>query len=270
MTSVSPPTVCAMVVTPSMAKDWLDHCNSNNRKVNPEHVRRLARDMSSGQWIPTHEGIAFDSDGIMLDGQHRLHAIVLSGMNIKLNVWRNVTRNSLMAIDCGKPRNICDIMRLSGKHDQLGHEQLAVLRAMLGGLSGPVKTMTVSEADSAFSNHADAIAFSIESLPRVKRVANAITRAVIARAYYSADHDRLRDFGQMLGTGVVPDRSAISIVLLRQFLTSSVGGSRIERTARYAKTQRSLMAFLRREPITRLLAANRELFPLPEEGDADS
>ena len=64
--------------------------------------------------------------------------------------------------------------------------------------------------------------------------------------------------------GGTQPREAIS-VLLRQFLAERAGASRNERLARYAKTQRALVAFLSDERITRLFAASHEHFPLPEE-----
>ena len=95
------PTVTRVLVTPAMAMDWLDNANTSNRKVSDAHVQRLARDMTSGEWKLTHEGIAFDPSGILLDGQHRLWAVVMSETSVEMHVWRNVTREALMAIDGG-------------------------------------------------------------------------------------------------------------------------------------------------------------------------
>jgi len=258
------PTVTRMTVSPSMALNWLDYANSNNRRISDAHVQRLARDMKQGEWVLTHEGIAFDPSGVLLDGQHRLWAIVIAEKSVEMHVWRGVTREALMAIDCGKPRNLGDILRLSGGHGQVGATELAVLRAMLGGFSGSV-TLTASEAAVAMAQHGKAIVFAIEALPRVKRITNATTRAVIARAYYSADHDQLRCFGRMLSAGIVPDAGAVGVVLLRQYLAENSGTSHRDRLVRYAKTERALVAFLGGEQIGRLYAASDEHFPLPEE-----
>ena len=258
------PTVTRVLVTPAMAMDWLDNANTSNRKVSDAHVQRLARDMTSGEWKLTHEGIAFDPSGILLDGQHRLWAVVMSETPVEMHVWRNVTREALMAIDCGKPRTLCDVLRLSGGHGDVGTTDMAVLRAMLGGLAGPV-ALTSSQAADALGKHAAAVKFAVEALPRVRAIACASTRAVIGRAYYSCDHDRLRDFARMLGTGVVPEGGSVAVVLLRQFLCEKAGHSRQAGHERYTKTQRALVAFLKGEPISRLYAATQEHFPLPEE-----
>lgn len=258
------PSVTRMTVTPNMAMNWLDNVNTNNRNVSDAHVQRLVRDMKQGKWVLTHEGIAFDSNGILLDGQHRLWAIAYADVPIEMHIWRDVTRDALMAIDCGKSRGLSDVLRLSGGHGKVHRSEIAVLRAMLGGFS-TAAPLSAAEASVALGMHGEAIAFSIEVLPAARRITTAITRAVIARAYYSADHEQLRDFGRMLSSGVVPDAGAISVVLLRQFLAERAGSSRNERLARYAKTQRALVAFLCGERINRLHAACHEHFPLPEE-----
>lgn len=46
-----------------------------NRPIRPTHVRDLLQAMLGGQWNKTHQGIAFDEDGVLLDGYHRMMAL---------------------------------------------------------------------------------------------------------------------------------------------------------------------------------------------------
>ncbi len=261
------PHVSRMTVTPTMAANWLENANINNRKIRETYARQLARDMAQGRWRLTHEAMAFDPHGVLLDGQHRLWGIVLADVPIEMHVWFNITSESLAVINGGKPRSLADQLRLSREHGQVTKNHTSVLNAMLGGMSGPSK-MTTLEASEALGRHGDAVSFALSVIPNGRYIANATTRAVIGRAYYSADHQRLRDFGQMLVSGVVPDASATGVILLRQYLYSNPGDSYAARRDRYAKTERALLAFLKDEPITRLMAAKQELFPLPEEAKA--
>ena len=57
-------------ITPSLAASWLDK-NEHNRPVNWNYVAQLARDMKTGRFTCTHQGIAFDTQGHLIDGQHR-------------------------------------------------------------------------------------------------------------------------------------------------------------------------------------------------------
>ena len=99
------PFIRRMTVDPAQAMLWLENTNTNNRNVSEKHVARLARDMADGKWMLTHAGIAFSSNGTLLDGQHRLWAVVESGASVEMHVWFNVDPKSMIAIDCGKIRS---------------------------------------------------------------------------------------------------------------------------------------------------------------------
>jgi hypothetical protein len=258
------PSVIRMTITPDKALNWLENANPNNRTLSDAHVNRLARDMKEGRWILTHEGIAFSPEGILLDGQHRLWAIVEADMPVEMHVWFNVDPAALMAIDSGKTRSLADILRISGTPGSVTTKELAVLRTMLGGLKVP-SSLSASEAAKALARHGCAIAFAVSVLPKARHLSDATTRGAVARAYYSADRAKLAEFGRMLVSGIVPNAGCTSVILLRQYLQSNTGGTWTERRERYAKTERALASYLRGESLTRLYAAPQEYFPLPEE-----
>lgn len=262
--NVVAPSVTRMTVTPEMALNWLEKVNTNNRPLSDAHVARLARDMKEGRWVLTHEGIAFGPDGVLLDGQHRLWAVVEAEVPVEMHVWFNVTQDALMAIDTGKTRSLADVLHLGGSFGRVTSREVAVLRAMLGGMSGPVP-LSPSEAAKALERHRCAIEFALSVLPDSRYISNAPTRAVVARAYYNADRRKLAEFGRMLTSGIVPDAGCSSVILLRQHLQANTGVSRAARRERYTKTQRALAAYLARQPITKLYAVTEEAFPLPHD-----
>ncbi|MES2634057.1 MAG: hypothetical protein V4669_13870 [Pseudomonadota bacterium] len=61
-------------LTPKIARELLKR-NTDNRDLRPSHVETLRTSFSRGEYVTTHQGIAFDIEGALLDGQHRLHAI---------------------------------------------------------------------------------------------------------------------------------------------------------------------------------------------------
>lgn len=63
-------------VTPRLAREWLN-ANTRNRPLRPVHVERLRASFERGEYVMTHQGIAFSTDGTVADGQHRLTAISL-------------------------------------------------------------------------------------------------------------------------------------------------------------------------------------------------
>lgn len=68
------------LVTPEIALTWLNEQNGLNRPMRTQLYEPLAQDMAEGRFQVTHQGIGFDVDGQMTDGQHRLQGIVNSGV----------------------------------------------------------------------------------------------------------------------------------------------------------------------------------------------
>lgn len=75
------PRLSFMQVTPEIAKRWLTR-NPRNRVARPATVARYARDMAAGKWHLDGSPIRFDATGTLLDGQHRLAAIIESEATI--------------------------------------------------------------------------------------------------------------------------------------------------------------------------------------------
>ncbi|MFJ3911963.1 hypothetical protein [Streptomyces vinaceus] len=76
-----------MRITPEMADLWLTHCNpSSNRVMSDTVYERYVKAMSDGAWRTTHQGLAFDGNGMLLDGQHRLMGIKISGATVEMLV----------------------------------------------------------------------------------------------------------------------------------------------------------------------------------------
>lgn len=99
-----------------MAAKWLELNNTSNRKIVKAHVERIARDMLAGRFRETHQGIAFGVDGSLLDGQHRLSAIVLANTPVYIWVWKGVSNEAWDVMDRGqRPRRVSDMPELRGR-----------------------------------------------------------------------------------------------------------------------------------------------------------
>jgi len=84
------------------------------RNLKPSVVARITHAIQSGQWRTTHQAIALDSDGRIVDGQHRLAAIVRAGVPVEVQLARDVPREAFDVIDTGSPRTPGDILRIAG------------------------------------------------------------------------------------------------------------------------------------------------------------
>lgn len=87
-------------------------------------MRAFAEAMKRGEWKTTHQGIAIDSNGVLVDGQHRLTAIVEADVPVKLTVFTEVSPDSFDVLDTGKRRNAADVLAIEGEKNTL---QLAAM-----------------------------------------------------------------------------------------------------------------------------------------------
>lgn len=101
-------------ITPDMAKKWLAVNHQNNRAVIISRVRQYADDMTAKRWRITHQGIAFDEQGRLVDGQHRLLAIVQANIPVNMYVATGLDEGSIFAIDGGRSRNLSNVLEITG------------------------------------------------------------------------------------------------------------------------------------------------------------
>ncbi len=257
-------------VTPDMAAKWLEG-NTHNRPLIQPHAERLARAMKAGHWQLTHQGIAFDTEGCLIDGQHRLWAIVESSVTVKMQVFFNVPAETRLTVDCGQKRSNRDILMIAGKIGTVSDKHLATLRAMLAGMASRSCPASATEETEPFQRHREAVQFAVEHFGHGphKGLTTAHVRAVIARAYYAADRQKLTHFCDVLRTGVPTSENDHVILALRDFLTQTrkAGMNDSARRLRYAKMEWALDAFLAGKQPKRLQSSTTELFPLPEEAE---
>jgi len=95
-------------VTPAHAEKWLE-MNTGNRRIRPSHVRHLAKQMEMGRWMLSPEPIVF-SPQRLLDGQHRLSAVLMSGCTIEASVALVQNEDVFRVLDQGVNRNNSDLM----------------------------------------------------------------------------------------------------------------------------------------------------------------
>jgi len=101
------------VINPEFAHKLLKY-NPKNRRLNVLHVRGLASQMEEGLFMPELGFISFDKKGQMIDGQHRLHAIIESQTSFKMRIITGLDSNVRNIIDTGLKRTLGDILRMDG------------------------------------------------------------------------------------------------------------------------------------------------------------
>jgi hypothetical protein len=250
-----------VLITPAMAKKCLDKNNLSNRNLSGSRVDAMVADMLSGNWHLTHQGIAFDDDGNLLDGQHRLAACVKSNVSFKSMVTRGMSKDACIAVDNTRPRSIVDHARQMGIPLTQSHAAIALVIE-----HGPEQQthLSTNQRLGLIEKYSDAIAFSI----RVSRAAvgfQSPCKAVIARAFYTQDHEKLSRFMDVYISVIAKDPSESAPIVLRKYLLGENNYGWKGRQAMYCKTETALDHFLQGNVISKLYGSEKELFPIPGE-----
>ena len=110
-------------ITPLQAKHILKHYNNSaanpNRKPSRVVVSKYASDMLNGDWKKTGQTLQFSSEGMLMDGQHRLLAVVETGIPQSFIMVYGLDKSAFDVIDNGKSRTYADVAGIKGYRDPI-------------------------------------------------------------------------------------------------------------------------------------------------------
>lgn len=172
-------------VTPDIAEEMLAR-NTANRRVRRAKVDKLARDMESGEFTENGASVCVAADGTLLDGQHRLMAIVQSGVGVWLLVVSNLAMASQDTMDDLAARTLADTF---GFHSIANaHTAAAVVRRALMWQNGAKfnaggKEPTKSEALEAWRTDST-LAIAVDAAVAAKSGQKLIPPSIAGLAYW--------------------------------------------------------------------------------------
>lgn len=103
-----------VTVTPQMASEWLAHPAARQRSVSRNFVAQYARAMTEGRWQePTIDPIALTPEGKLLNGQHRLLAVIKADRNVEMLIAFDVPEKIFDIIDTNRRRQAAQFVRTS-------------------------------------------------------------------------------------------------------------------------------------------------------------
>lgn len=111
------PTFTIEDITPAIAGQMLTNNMTNNRSLRRGIIAQYARDMAAGAWRLTGDPIRFTEAGGLIDGQHRLHAVIEADVNVTMTVARGIPAAAVVAIDAGARRHLADYLSFDGIED---------------------------------------------------------------------------------------------------------------------------------------------------------
>lgn len=217
----------ASTITPEVAERLLS-LNIDNRVVRSDAVARYADDMRNGRFLHTGATISIDTEGRILDGQHRLLACVESGVTIRSIIISGLEPEAFTATDKGTRRSMADTLKRMGYTNtaRMAAATVAVMQWDEGYRSGEVigggRRVSEQRLLTYLTEHDEELAAAAGSptvaaakvLPKVSDTARVITRRV--------DPEDSEVFFEALRTGVTEEPG---LILLREALRRDREGS---------------------------------------------
>lgn len=142
------------IINPETARNYLAANIYNNRRIQRDRVDAYAFDMAMGKWCNNGTTITFDNQGRLIDGQHRLMAVIKSGATIQALVVRGVDDDAFKTIDVGQPRTNQQILRIGGNQFADKKNYAAVASFFLRTING-IHKPTYSQVEAFCNSNGD-------------------------------------------------------------------------------------------------------------------
>ena len=216
------------LITPEIAKEMLQH-NKANRSLARGTVEAYKNDMLSGNWdSQTGTAISFDENGILRDGQHRLAAIVASGMPVMMWVCRGTKADAVY--DNNRPRRSRDFIAVMLPDIEPIYKKsipVAVIDILVRGKWDRGSKVTPRERANYINTHKKLLDgyFLNVSLGATRKVTITTVHTALFLAYQNGVKiEKINEFYEILQSGMSANPEAFPIIAYRNYLLAYNGG----------------------------------------------
>lgn len=180
--------------------------NVRNRTIGSSNLTKLITDLENGDYVFNGDSIVIATNGCVIDGQHRLTAVIQTGISIMVTIVTGVHPDAQSDIDNGKSRTLADHLEILGETNpnMLGGT-LTGIQAYEKGARGTTSALGITNSTGlAFlREHPEIRQISSEAATLAKKIPS-LTGKQIATAIWAFDNidtDDRRDFFYKLSTG---------------------------------------------------------------------
>lgn len=198
-------------LTPETATQLLEH-NQLNRPLRDRHVMRIASQIKEGKWKFNGDTIKIAKGGDILDGQHRLWAVIESKTPVDTIIIHDIERDAFATIDTIRSlRNASDVLALNGatRHRNTSAAAIKWLilwhRGVLPEYRAPQNRIENSDVETFYQENRG-IERAVERAMTVRRIGNP---GIISFLYYLTANRDLELAERMIF--VLNDPSGVSV-----------------------------------------------------------
>lgn len=255
-----------ITVTPAIANELLQS-NKRNRPIRPRRVSAIASDMIAGKWSETPQPIAFNKDGKLIDGQHRIAAVIKA--NIPIDMWACYGVDDNVVIDRGSPRSTGDSLYMRGiVDDKLAKAETVAIVRRYNAIANGSQFMTDDMIADFINDNADNLSKTIQythlrGCSTCRKTG--IQVAVLSALMNGVSEDVIRMFTYVANTGFMNNENQSAAIVLRNFVAENDvrGWSGANRLA--AVAQMAIRDFAEGTPRTAKYRDKRHVYIKPDE-----
>lgn len=188
-----------MPITPELAAQWLAE-SKFNRPIKPRVMTAYASTIIRDEWQPWPP-LERDVNGILINGHHRCHAIIIAQKTVNLYVVTGLEREVQKVMDTGTKRGLSALLRMYRKNMSHIVEKTAAVNMcayLLTGVNIPMSSLT--EYDHWYSIFKEGLDWAVNVLTPDKLTRASPTVGGLAFAY-KTDPTAIKEFGDLLVSG---------------------------------------------------------------------
>lgn len=195
----------AVHLTPAAAKKLLER-NIHNRKISEKVVQKYTAEIKAGEWRLTPGGIGFDDHGTLVDGQHRLQAIVRANQSVPMLITLGLPSAGQEKVDRHRRRTLFDALYLAGFASKRQEVEIAtcLTRRLMRSDSGVIPSDSlVKQTLDCHLEHIHSVIALMKGDNKSRRGLSQASFLAAAVLYHEIDAEKCADFLQGVRTGAM-------------------------------------------------------------------
>lgn len=240
-------------ITPEMAVEMLSK-NQVNRNISPSRVRQYALDMKKKRWQANGEAIKFNTKNELIDGQHRLSAIIKAGIPVTMAVLYDV-EDDISIYDRGRNRSVTDTLILEGMDRAIANNRCVAIAKLGLWMSTRNNCISDSQVRDYLDEHADSLLWVMQLTTsksggsksgRVGITSAAIGLSLMTAIERNYSIEKLTRWAEVVKTGFMDNASEQAAIVYRNDLISGVvktNAREAERSKAVFQTEKSIQDF---------------------------
>ena len=213
-----------VLVTPDLAKKILSTM-VNNRNIKKRSLSKIIEDINSNQWVSNNgESLKMNKQGRLIDGQHRLQAIIETNKPLDLYITFNCHIDSINTVDTGSSRSLINVLKINNikYYNTIGSivqsESVIFKGVSIRNISNATKVKGYPKVVYLVKNNSEYLYFVCKESDKLNVKFPLFSTSFYSKyfnIFYKIDKDVCFEFFNKLSTGIDADSP---IFLLRQAL----------------------------------------------------